>query len=30
LAIHLLKEIGFDEQLILNNDLQKVKEFLLK
>ena len=30
LAIQLLSEIGFDEQLILNNDLQKVKQFLLK
>lgn len=30
LAIQLLEEIGFDEQLILNNDLQKVKQFLLK
>ena len=30
LALKLLEEIGFDEQLILNNDLQKVKAFLLK
>ena len=30
LAIQLLEEFGFDEQLILNNDLQKVKQFLLK
>lgn len=29
LAIKLLDEVGFDEQLILNNDLQKVKLFLL-
>lgn len=29
-AITLLEEIGFDEQLILNNDLQKIKPFLLK
>ena len=30
LATRLLEEIGFDEALILNNDLQKVKNFLLK
>ncbi|MBQ8359927.1 MAG: phosphatase [Oscillospiraceae bacterium] len=30
LAIKLLNEIGFDEQLILNNDLQKTKAFLLE
>ena len=30
LAIKLLDEIGFDETLILNNDLNKVKDFLLK
>ena len=30
LAIKLLEEIGFDEGLILNNDLQKVKNFLLE
>ena len=29
LAIKLLEETGFDEQLILNNDLQKIKTFLL-
>lgn len=29
-AMALLEEIGFDEQLILNNDLQKIKPFLLK
>ena len=29
LALSLLEEIGFDEQLILNNDLQKVTQFLL-
>ena len=28
LAINLLEEIGFDDRLILNNDLQKVKQFL--
>ena len=28
-AIKLLDEVGFDEQLILNNDLQKTKLFLL-
>ena len=28
-ALKLLEEVGFDEQLILNNDLQKVKHFLL-
>lgn len=30
LATKLLMEIGFNEDLILNNDLQKVKSFLLK
>ena len=30
LATRLLEEIGFDDALILNNDLQKVKNFLLK
>ena len=30
LASALLEQIGFDEHLILNNDLQKVKDFLLK
>ena len=29
LALSLLEEVGFDEQLILNNDLQKVTQFLL-
>ena len=29
-AIALLEEIGFDDQLILNNDINKVKSFLLK
>lgn len=29
LAIRLLEEIGFDEDLILNNDAQKLKTFLL-
>ena len=29
LAIRLLEEIGFDEQLILNNELEKVTAFLL-
>lgn len=29
LAIQLLEELGFDEQLILNNNVQKVKHFLL-
>ena len=29
LAMKLLEEIGFDEDLILNNDLKKVKDFLL-
>ena len=28
-TIKLLDEVGFDEQLILNNDLQKTKLFLL-
>lgn len=30
LAAKLLEEIGFDENLILNNDLQKLKAFLLE
>lgn len=30
LAAELLEQIGFDEELILNNDLEKVKSFLLK
>ena len=30
LARRLLEEIGFDESLILNNDITKVKDFLLK
>ena len=30
LARKLLEEIGFDEGLILNNDLQKLKHFLLE
>lgn len=30
LAVQLLKSVDFDEQLILNNDLQKIKDFLLK
>lgn len=30
LALALLEEIGFDENLILNNDVQKVKAFLLE
>ena len=30
LAVKLLEEIHFDESLILNNDLEKVKAFLLK
>ena len=30
LAAELLDQIGFDDNLILNNDLQKVKSFLLK
>lgn len=29
LAMKLLEEIGFDEDMILNNDLKKVKDFLL-
>ena len=29
LALALLEEIGFDEDLILNNDVEKVKKFLL-
>ena len=29
LAINLLEQLHFDDQLILNNDLQKVKDFLL-
>ena len=29
LARQLLEEIGFDEDLILNNDVEKVKKFLL-
>ena len=29
LAMALLEEIGFDEDLILNNDVEKVKKFLL-
>ena len=29
-AVQLLDQIGFDEGLILNNDLEKVKSFLLK
>ena len=29
LALELLEEIGFDERLILNNDLQKLRTFLL-
>ena len=29
LALELLEEIGFDENLILNNDVEKVKKFLL-
>ena len=30
LAIKVLEEVGFDDRLILNNDIQKVKDFLLK
>ena len=30
LAVKLLNEVNFDDRLILNNDLQKVKDFLLK
>ena len=30
LAINLLDEVGFDQDLILNTDVQKVKQFLLK
>ena len=30
LAVKLLDEVDFDDRLILNNDLQKVKDFLLK
>ena len=30
LAVKLLDEVNFDDRLILNNDLQKVKDFLLK
>ena len=30
LALKVLEEVGFDERLILNNDLKKVKDFLLK
>ena len=30
LACRLLKETGFDEELILNNDLEKIKSFLLR
>ena len=29
-AVALLEEIGFDDQLILNNDINKLKSFLLK
>ena len=28
-AVAFLEEIGFDEELIINNDLQKLKKFLL-
>ena len=30
LAINVLEEVGFDQDLILNTDVQKVKQFLLK
>ena len=30
LAINVLEEVGFDQELILNTDVQKVKQFLLK
>ena len=30
LAIELLDEVGFDENLILNNDLEKFYEFIRK
>jgi putative hydrolase len=30
LAINVLEEVGFDQNLILNTDVQKVKQFLLK
>ena len=30
LAINMLEEVGFDQELILNTDVQKVKQFLLK